>query len=310
LKDDAALPEQPSVSVIVPVYNDPGGLRRCLAALAAQTYPHDRFEVLVVDNGSAAAPGFVAEVCPRARLLVEPLGGSYAARNHGAAQAQGEVLAFTDADCEPLPAWIEQGVRALLAGNGRVAAGGRIALSCRDPEHPTAAELYEKVFGFNQRYYVETSHYAVTANLFTTREVFQRVGPFDAALTTGGDTEWGRRAYAAGTALVYAPDAVVRHPARRTVAELKAKLKRVTVGQCRLAGRGGAFRQRGIVKLIKILPSVRYKLLPVLRSPHLTTKHKLRVLPLIPVLHFYEYGQRLMRLHCLFRRDKGWNTVK
>ena len=72
----------PRVSVVIPVRDDPDGLRRCLAALDRQTTP-ERFEVVVVDNGSRTDPGPVVARHPRARLVAEPRGGSYAARNRG-----------------------------------------------------------------------------------------------------------------------------------------------------------------------------------------------------------------------------------
>ncbi|NJR70570.1 MAG: glycosyltransferase family 2 protein [Synechococcales cyanobacterium CRU_2_2] len=79
------------VSVIVPVYNDPQGLRRCLAQLEQQTYPRDRFEVIVVDNDSdpvAEIQGVVAQFA-QARYVYEAVPGSYAARNRGIQVARG-----------------------------------------------------------------------------------------------------------------------------------------------------------------------------------------------------------------------------
>ena len=105
----------PFVSVIVPVYNQGAQLQRCLAALAAQTYERSRFEIIVVDNGSEDADAIAAAVAPysNARLTLEATPGSYAARNHGLTLAQGDILAFTDADCLPATDWLAEGVRQL-----------------------------------------------------------------------------------------------------------------------------------------------------------------------------------------------------
>jgi len=87
----------PLVSVIIPVYNDAERLQTCLAKLALQTY--SAYEVMVVDNGSRdllTVQNIVAAY-PFAQLLTESIPGSYAARNCGIAQAQGDILAFTDA---------------------------------------------------------------------------------------------------------------------------------------------------------------------------------------------------------------------
>jgi len=112
--------DHPLVSVIIPVYNDPDGIRRCFEALRKQSYPTERFEILAVDNGStddtrAVIQDALAGV-PNGYLLVEDeIQGSYAARNAGIERATGEVLAFTDADCTPAPTWIESGVKTLRA---------------------------------------------------------------------------------------------------------------------------------------------------------------------------------------------------
>src|SRR5262245_46024865 len=100
----------PFVSVIIPVYNNPDGLRRCLHALEAQTYPKSRYEIIVVDNGSDTPPADMVRAFDRVTLLEEAVPSSYAARNRGLAQARGEVIAFTDSDCIPAPDWLAHGV--------------------------------------------------------------------------------------------------------------------------------------------------------------------------------------------------------
>ena len=104
-----------------------------------------------------------------------------------------------------------------------------------DPQHVTWAEEFELALGFSQKLYIETKHYCATANLFTTPEVFAKVGPFDDSLKSGGDQEWGRRAHAAGIRFVYAEGALIRHPARRTLDELLRKRARLVGGHLDIA---------------------------------------------------------------------------
>jgi len=223
----------PFVSVIIPVLDDQDRLDACLAALEEQTYPRDAFEVVVVDNGST--PPMRVDGT-RARLLVEPRPGSYAARNTGIAAARGEVIAFTDADCLPLPSWLEAGVRRLGAEPGVGLVAGAIEVFCQDRERPTAAELFEvHCRGFAQQSYVEQQGFGATANLFATRVATDAVGGFDAALMSAGDVDFCRRATAVGHALVYEPKARVRHPARHSMKNLLMKVSRVEFGGMRLA---------------------------------------------------------------------------
>ena len=88
----------------------------------------------------------------------------------------------------------------------------------------------------------------MTANMATWRAVLDRVGGFDETLPSGGDAEFGRRVRAAGGRQRYAPAARVRHPARVSWPELRAKQRRVTRG---VAWR--ARRRQGRVRLLRLL---------------------------------------------------------
>jgi GT2 family glycosyltransferase len=225
-----AAPDAPLISVIIPVYNDREGLRVCLEALAKQTWPAGRWEALVVDNASREPILDVVAPFPFVRALTEPLPGSYAARNRGLSEARGTLLAFTDADCRPRPDWLEAGARALAEHAGPVVLAGRVEVLAQDPEHTTLAEEYELALAFTQRSNATRKHFSVTANMFTTRAAFDRAGSFNPQLKSGGDKEWGQRAFSRGVPVVYCDAAAVEHPARRELRELCKKRARQAGG--------------------------------------------------------------------------------
>ncbi len=234
----------PAASVIVPFYGgDVAALGRTLGSLAAQDYP-GAVEVIVVDNHEQ--PRLTEAAGPATHRLHEPRPGSYAARNAGLARAAGEVIAFTDADCECAPDWLRQGVLALRRGPRVGCVGGAIHPRSRDPAGPSLAERYDGYFHMRQEFYIRHFRFAVTANCFVHREVLVAVGGFDARLHSGGDRDLGPRIVAAGWELEYAPAAVVRHESRGLVALLH-KARRLA-GQewvrARIAGTGlaGALR--------------------------------------------------------------------
>jgi len=246
----------PEISVIIPVYNDPR-LSQCLDALQRQSIDSTRFEVIVVDNGSAEPP---AELVRRMgyHFVQEAKPGSYAARNRGLAEARGEILAFTDADCIPSPQWLDAGVRALQeAGPAGGLVGGPVELFFKDPRRPNWAELYDSVTSLDSQTYVLKQGFCVTANLFTKRIVFEQAGAFNAELMSGGDHEWSRRAIAHGWRLMYEPQATVRHPARASLRELMTKRSRLTGGKLVSARQQGPAARRRVLALA-FRPRIRY----------------------------------------------------
>lgn len=217
--------------MIIPVFNDRERLLACLAAIAAGDWSPAHLDVLVIDNGST--PPLTQDLTdgrPWLRVVHEAQPGSYAARNRGLALARGSLIAFTDSDCLPAGDWLCAGVRALAANPRAGIVAGEVQVFARDAARPNAVELYELVSAFPQRDYVSRQHFSVTANLLTRAEVVAQVGPFDAALRSGGDGEWGRRVHAAGYAVVFAGDVVVRHPARHDLRGVLQKTRRVMGG--------------------------------------------------------------------------------
>lgn len=218
------------VSVIIPVFNDTDRLKSCFEALRRQT--HQDFEILVIDNGSTA-PGLdvLCAQFENVKLLNEPEPGSYAARNKGLNFAKGNIIAFTDADCIPNETWLQLGVEWLRSQPNCGLVAGRIEVFPHDPTAPTKAELYEMRWAFNQRHFVENEKFGATANMFTTRSVFDQVGIFNGGLKSSGDREWGNRVADNGYTLIYAPNVHILHPARSTMHEIRRKLRRITGGR-------------------------------------------------------------------------------
>jgi glycosyltransferase involved in cell wall biosynthesis len=218
------------VSVIIPVYNDRERLKLCLDALEKQTYPQNLYEVIVVDNGSDERIEKIIDQFKQALVTSEEQRGSYAARNKGISLAKGEILAFTDSDCIPDKNWIEAGVKQLLSIPGCGSVAGKIEIFFEDPDKPTAVELYDSITYLQQKKYVRECNFGATANLFTFKKVFDEVGYFNDQLKSGGDMEWGQRVFSCGYPILYADDSYVRHPARKTLAELRQKVKRINKG--------------------------------------------------------------------------------
>jgi glycosyltransferase involved in cell wall biosynthesis len=197
---------EPLVSVIVPVRDNPEGIEELLGRLRDQTLPHDRFEVVIGDDGSyGELPGNGHEN-GQVRVTRGPRLNAYAARNRAVELARGRVLAFCDSDCLPERTWLEEGLAALEHSD--VVAG---EVTFFAPRPPTVWSLLTIDMFLDQERAVRLSR-AVTANLFVRRELFDELGGFDDSLPSGGDYEFVLRAVEQEARLAYAPGSVVRHP--------------------------------------------------------------------------------------------------
>ncbi len=244
----------PGVSVIIPHREALADLDRCLAALEVQTFPRQRFEIIVADNGSAYGIEAVRQmVGARAQVVSVTEPGAGPARNGGVAAARGAVLAFTDCDCRPAPGWLAAGVAA-LEGAGLV--GGAMEVLVDGTGPATDAEAFELAFAFDNHAYVERKGFSVTANLFVRHADFDRIGGFRTGVSE--DQDWCLRAGAAGLRIAYAPDALVGHPARRDWPQLEAKWRRIVREQYALARERRFGRLRWLVRTwllpLSILP--------------------------------------------------------
>ncbi|MDL2121682.1 MAG: glycosyltransferase [Deltaproteobacteria bacterium] len=220
----------PFVSIVVPVYNDDKRVGSCIEALLKQTYSHKRYEILIVDNGSTDDTRSVIQKYPVKLLVEQKIKSSYAARNKGVKSASGEVIGFTDADCIPSPDWIEKGVENLLRVPNCGLVAGRINPLFKDPKRPNAVETYESIMHFRQKKYVHSHKYGATANVFTYKKIFDKVGLFNDTLRSGGDNEWGRRVFTYGYRQLYADDTSVAHPVRNSLWNLYRRTVRLVGG--------------------------------------------------------------------------------
>lgn len=180
------------ISVVIPAYNEEQYLGRCLTALARQTYPADRFEVIVVNNNSTDA---TAEIARRygVRVIAEPRKGVAYARQAGFEAARGVIIASTDADTVVPPFWVARIAAYFRADPDLGAVYG--------PVHWPDGQQMERLL---VRYPVTWGLWASNrvrrslwwgSNFAVRREVFWEVGGFPVrwGAGSGEDTELARR---------------------------------------------------------------------------------------------------------------------
>src|SRR5262245_31235923 len=181
---------RPTLSVIVPVYNDRAGLSRCLPALTAAARAGD--EVIVVDDASTDDSAAVAAGLPVRVLRMPANAGPAAARNTGAAAARGDILLFVDSDVVVAPGALDQVAR-LFSGRPDVAAvfGSYDA----SPADPGVVSRYKNLLHHwvHQEGAAEASTFWAGCGAVR-RDAFEAVGRFDHARFRRPSIEIGRAA--------------------------------------------------------------------------------------------------------------------
>ena len=206
-------------SVIIPTHNRQASLQRTLDALAAQTYPASRMEVVVVADGCSDGSAALVRAyrAPYALRVLEQAGaGAGAARNLGAGAASGRILLFLDDDIEPLPELVAAHVAAHPVGAERVSLGPSLpVLSGRlDFYRMELRAWWLDFFTAMRRPGYRFSFRSLAAgNCAIERELFARIGGFDARIRSCGGEDWelGLRLVKAGVPFVYVHAATARH---------------------------------------------------------------------------------------------------
>lgn len=264
LRKKLPVTDAPLVSVIIPHFNQPDFLEKCLASLPAPGMDGvPSYEVLVIDNGSKLLPEAVVARYPQVQLLVETEPGPGPARNKGVAAARGDILAFTDADCVIDPNWLPGLVRFFESHPEAYAVGGDVFILRGDPDHATPLEAYEGVYAFRTRMYIEKMGFTATNNLAVRASAMARVGPFGGK-AIAEDRDWGLRARDMGMPVQFAEGMIIHHPARASFAELCKKWDRHTshdytdihaksLGRVRWLARAGALAVSPVAEIPRIL---------------------------------------------------------
>lgn len=259
-------------AIIIPHYNDIVRLRTCLDALVPQitaltpeggTCP---VELVVIDNGSTQDLGAIQTDFPQARFLTEPQKGAAPARNTGVRESTAPCLFFIDADCVPDADWLKTALE-LSGWDGII--GGRVDVFDETPPPRTGSEAFETVFAFHQEEYVSRKNFSVTANLLTTRKVFEETGPFDGTVVE--DSDWCQRAVALGWPIAYHPELGVGHPSRSDWPALRRKWKRTTAENYFAGGTDPVSRMRWALRSGAVLASIPVHIPRVLRHPALAS---------------------------------------
>lgn len=233
------LPEAaPGVSIVICTRDRADHLRACLSRLASQTVRPT--EVIVVDNASIDPSIRSIAEAAGARYLLEKRPGLDFARNAGAREAAGQIVAYTDDDVLLDPAWVEATINAFRTSDADCITGRVLPFELETE----AQRLFEAHWSFQrggapidfgpdqfswQKPFPAWSIGAGASMAFR-RDVFARFGWFDEALGAGAagcgdDSEFWYRIVASGGRCRYDPSILAHHVHRREMAALSRQIE-------------------------------------------------------------------------------------
>ena len=203
-----------AVSVIVPAYNAAPTLPRCIDALLNQTFDLQVYEIIIVDDGSIDE---TAELAGRSgvSLVRQNHAGPAAARNAGISRACGDLLLFTDADCEPTPNWIEAMVRP-FADPSVMGCKGIYCTRQRGLLPRFVQVEYEEKYRSMER--VHCIDFIDTYSAAYRESVFLKEGLFSEDILAAEDVEFSFRLAQRGYRLIFNPQAIVYHKHAQSLA--------------------------------------------------------------------------------------------
>ena len=215
-------PETPFVSVILPVRNEEAYIVDCLMALAAQTYPRQSFEVIVLDGESTDGTLRAAEQTAREHgmpdaFLTNHKRTTASGLNLGLSLARGEVFIHLDGHTRVEPEFIAASVRALQE-SGADAVGGPIRTLGRGAIGRAIALAMASPFGVGDAAFrtSEQAQWADTAPFAAyRRNVFERLGGFSEQIDRGEDDEFNYRLRDGGGRIWLTPSIHTDYYARR-----------------------------------------------------------------------------------------------
>lgn len=237
----------PKISLILPVRNEAQWIGRLLDQLLSQTYPSDRYEILVADGGSADGTVEIVQAKAREsavsiRVVDNPGVRSGPGRNAGLAQATGEIILFIDGHCEIPSRRLLEDTVLLLEESGADCLCRPQPLIAFSPHGigRIIADVRASTLGHGRDsliYDMRHSGFVHPASSGATyrRAIFKRLGNYDENFDACEDVEFNTRVAAAGYKAYTDPRLAVYYAPRQTLSGLFRQMARYGVGRVRLA---------------------------------------------------------------------------
>lgn len=237
------------VSVVVVARNEERNIAPCIESVLGQDFPHDRYEVVVVDGGSTDRTVGIVRQYP-VRLIVSDRAIIGYQRNIGVQNSQGEYVAFTDADCVADREWLKKLAAAMEGRETQVVAvGGPNLVLENDPDFARVVGYMQETLGGSggsaQSYAIGTAKRVKSipnCNAMYVKRILESE-KYDDSISCGDDLDINYRLAKKGFAFWFVPDAVVWHHRPATIRAFLRKTLSYGEGAARVTR-----KNRGMVR--------------------------------------------------------------
>jgi glycosyltransferase involved in cell wall biosynthesis len=202
------MPAKANISIIVPAFNAANYIDKCLESILNQEVKP--LEIIVVDNGSTDDTLTRIHQYEDIVVLSEIIPGASKARNRGAKEAKGKILAFIDSDCQAEQDWIKEAWNTM---NNQESIDGLVGFSTGINQNIWAYFFQRSYNDFPN----EIQDYdgrllkIDTKNFFIKREIFLNIGGLDTSIGRSEDVDLGIRLHQAGYHIEYVTTVRVLH---------------------------------------------------------------------------------------------------
>ncbi|MEA2036577.1 MAG: glycosyltransferase [Nanoarchaeota archaeon] len=193
---------KPVFSIVIPSLNAEQSITKCLTSISNLDFPKDKYEVILVDNGSKDKTLEIAKKF-KVTILSAPKAKIPKLRNIGIQKANGKIIASTDSDCIVDKDWLKNALPYFQ--NKKIAMAG---YECSVPKNPSIIEsMWVDALNVKKGFVNKLP----SGNFIFRKDIWKKVGKFDSSLTAGEDPEFCYRIIKAGYKIMADPKIKVTH---------------------------------------------------------------------------------------------------
>ncbi len=286
-------------SVIVPFLNEELFIEHCIRSLLNQKFDKAMYELIFIDNGSIDRSAEIVRKNTTIKLLHEPRQDPYLARNRGIGIAQGQYLAFTDADCLIDDYWLAELKHGLEKLNADIVLGRLLYPSPTSIFMKSYEHYYHTKIAYLFQHKIRECYYGHAGNMAIRASVFDSVGLFS-GMPIVGDTEIIHKLLQRHpkATVGYAPEAQVIHAEVRHFGQCLYKL--FECGQySQTYSKGGLYRPLQFGERFQVLKTC-------MADYQYTSGMSLTLAGTLLMGYLsFEAGRGVRRLHAMFSRGAG-----